>query len=253
MKRTLIYLLLLACSLTVSRAQQLDPQTEKATADLAYEQGDLEKAIELYGSLGRAYSSVSVEFNLGNAYFRTNDIPRAILHYERALRMSPGDKDIAHNLELARNLTIDNIDTDANSGITEWWRGKLLMVGEKNWAIFGIVMAFLFAISVALFQLKKGGPSRQLFIPLATLCLILSALLTYFAFATRSAMHARDAAIILVPNVDVLSAPSDGSTDLFVLHEGTKVTIVKEDNGWMNISLPNGLVGWVKAETAEII
>jgi tetratricopeptide (TPR) repeat protein len=253
MKQILIHLLFILCAFQTVQAQEQDPKAMKAAADLAYEQSDLEKAIDLYGSLGRSYHSSSVEFNLGNAYFRTDDIPKAILHYERALRLDPADKDIIHNLELARNLTIDKIDTDANSGITEWWKGKLLVIGEKNWALYGIVFAFLFAISVALFQLKKGGPSRQLFIPLATVCLLLSALLTYFAFSARTAMTARESAIIMDPKVDVLSAPADNSTDLFVLHEGTKVNILREDNGWMNISLPNGLVGWVKTETAEVI
>ena len=251
-KISLIALLLFTVTwaLAMSHEQAL---RMKARADLAYEQGELEKAIPLYDSLAQHVRSAEVEYNLGNAYFRSRNVPMAILHYERALRIAPNDGDVRHNLQLAHNLTVDRIENDSDSGITEWWNGKLLSVGESNWAWLGILMAFLFAGFMALFFWRRQSNIRQVFIGLSGLSLVLCILFSSFSFSARSAMVARDAAIIILPKLDVLSAPNENATDLFVLHEGTKVRVIKEDMTWVNISLPNGLIGWVRKADLVVI
>jgi hypothetical protein len=225
----------------------------KVKADLAYEQGELDQAIILYDSLTREYRSLELEYNLGNAYFRNKKIPLSILHFERALRLAPADVDVLHNLALARTLTVDRVESGAGSGLTEWWVGKLLLVGESTWAWIGVLMAFLFAGFIALFYWRKESNIRQVFIGLAGLSLLLCIFFSTFSFSARNAMSARDAALIMIPKVDVVSAPNETATKLFVLHEGTKVNVVQEDAIWLNIALPNGLIGWVRKSEVEVI
>jgi len=251
--KKLLSIALLLSSLSLTAMDSKEAEATKTRADDAYEQGELDEAIGLYESLTEEYHSASVEFNLGNAYFRQKRIPNAILHYERAMRVDPSSVDVQHNLTLARNLTVDRVESEADSGITEWWNSKLLSLGETNWALLGILFAFVFAGLIVLFYWRRQSNWRQMYVGLAGLSLILCLLLTYFSFAAHIAMTARDAAVIMNPKVDILSAPNAGSTELFVLHEGTRVRVVQDSGPWLNISLPNGLVGWVKKEDVEVI
>jgi hypothetical protein len=253
MKNFSLILFSFVLCLSAMAISQDEAVTMKAKADLAYEQGELDQAIILYDSLTKEFRSLELEYNLGNAYFRSKKIPLSILHYERALRIAPTDVDVLHNLALARNLTVDRVERGAGSGLTEWWVGKLLLVGESTWAWIGVLMAFLFAGFIALFYWRKQSNIRQVFIGLAGLSLVLCILSSTFSFSARNAMTARDAAVIMTPKVDVVSAPNESATKLFVLHEGTIVNVVQEDAIWLNISLPNGLIGWVRKSEVEVI
>jgi len=174
-----------------------------------------------------------------------NDIPHAILYYERALLLAPGADDIRANLDLARSRVVDRVnELPAFSLGGEWDR---LMAGSDNdqWARRSLWAMLVLCLALAGWRLTHAGPVRNLLLGGSGIALLL--FLASFALAyRRSAELAGSAqAIVMSPRVDVRSEPRSNATALFVLHEGLKVTVLQQEGDWTEVRLPNGSVGWM--------
>ena len=224
------------------------------SANASYAKGDFEKAIKQYENLVES-NSVSSElyYNLGNAYFKTNNIGLAILNYERAKKINPDDEDLITNLKLANQKTEDKIDAAPQLFLAEWKNGIINIFNEKEWSMICIVF---FSISLILFgvyilsynnALKKLGFFGGAIISLATIFI-------FFIAKNKYELTKNSAdAIVISATATITGSPNEKGTKLFILHEGTKVVITQEAAEWTEIKIANGNVGWIKTNFLQKI
>lgn len=223
-------------------------------AEHLYKQNRYTEAATVYEALLSTHGPDFVVFyNLGAAYYKSNNIAKAILNYERALRLKPSDRDTRFNLEMCQTKTVDKIDPVGVFLITRWYRSLENTMNSNGWAttsliFFVLFIASLFAYFFSRFMwLKKTGFYVGIF------SLILCILSLIYAFDTYQDVVYPDQAIIMDATVTVKSSPDPSGTDLFPLHEGTKVTITNEIGSWNEIELQDGNIGWAPAASMEII
>lgn len=226
----------------------------KTEADSAYAQEHYQKAAQQYEQLLKKGVSAELYYNLGNCYYRMDHITLAVLNYERALLLSPGDKDIRFNLQMARSKTIDKIVPESEMFFVTWYRSLVNLMSVDGWARMALIslvaaiflaLAYLFANLV---WLRKIGFFGGLFFVMIFLASNL------FAWQQKKAFVFRSGAIIMRSAVNVKSTPSKNGTDLFILHEGTKVNITDATmRGWKKIRVADGKEGWLETKEIEII
>ena len=236
-----------------SASKQMSNVT-KAEGDSAYMRNDFAAAIEIYEALLQNAEAPEVYYNLGNSYYKSGDIARAILNYERALLLAPGNADIRANLEVARAKTIDKVTPVPEIFFVAWTKSLINCLSVDAWAKYGIAFFLLLLVSLALFFFSKQTRWKKAGFFCGLVCLVFTVLCNVFAAEQKSALTQRNKAIIVAPSITVRSTPSESGTSLFVLHEGCKVEI--KDNTmreWKEITLEDGKVGWVPASDIEVI
>ena len=226
----------------------------KADADSAYVNGNYQEAIKVYESLLKQGESAELYYNLGNAYYRTENITRAVLNYERALLLSPGDGDIRFNLQIARSKTIDKIVPESEMFFVTWYRSLVNIMSVDGWGRMALVslalvivlfLVYLFSARVWVQKVGFFGGGFLLFV------FVLS---NFFAWQQRQQLLNREGAIVVAPSVTVKSTPAQNGTDLFILHEGTKVVITDGSmKSWREIRLADGKKGWIESKKIELI
>ena len=220
-----------------------------------YQEGDFEDALASYRRLVEAgFESGEVYYNIGNAYFKLGDLARSILYYERARRLLPANEDVQANLELARSLTVDEIEPLPRFWLfaaMEWWVDLL----PRTLLIAMVAASYLVGTGVVLLLiLKRGAPvavwGRR--IALASGCVFL--IFGLNLVVRESEVGRAQEAVVLQTQVDVLSAPLDDETlTIFTVHEGTKVRIDRLSEEWAEVALEDGRVGWVPVRALETI
>ena len=226
----------------------------KAEADSAYVRGQYQQAISDYESLLKQGASAELYYNLGNAYYRTENIPQAVLNYERALLLSPGDRDIRFNLQIARSKTFDKIVPESEMFFVTWYRAMVNMMSVDGWA-----RTALFALGLTIILLLVYLFADRLWLRKAgffggVALLILFVMSNLFAWQQKQDLINRKGAIIFAPSVTVKSTPAANGTDLFILHEGTKVVIIDGSmKDWKEIRLADGKEGWIESKKIRII
>lgn len=226
----------------------------KADADSAYVQGNYQKAIELYSALLKESQSADLYYNLGNAYYRTEEITQAILAYERALLLSPGDADIRFNLQLARTKTIDKMVPQSEFFALTWYRAVVNRMSVDGWAYAALLMLALTIALALLYLFSTPVWLRKVGFFGGLLALLLFLLANLFAWQQKQTLTHRDGAIVTGSAVPVKSTPAATGTDLFILHEGTKVIVTDDSmDNWREIRIPDGKIGWVETKQIEII
>ncbi len=221
----------------------------------AYNAGHYDLAAEAWQKIiDDGVVSAEVYYNAGNAWFKDGKTGKALLCYERACKLDPTDKDIRYNLEFARGNTLDKIDAVPEFILKTWARSIRGMLSSDAWAWVSLVLFALFLALLLLFLLGGSASERRagFFGGIAALLLALAA----FGFARwiRHDSLRTDAAIVMTGVSSVRSAPSrDTSTELFLLHEGTRVGIKEEISGYCNITLADGREGWISSKDIEII
>lgn len=226
----------------------------KANADSAYARQQYQQAIKDYEELLHDGVSAELYYNLGNAYYRTDNITRAVLNYERALLLSPGDGDIRFNLQMARSKTIDKITPESEMFFVTWYHALVNIMSVDGWArtalvsfALAIVLALAYLFSARIWVRKVGFFGGLAFIAVFILA-------NLFAYQQRQELVNRTGTIIISSAVPVKSTPSKSGTDLFILHEGTKVEITDGTmRGWKEIRVADGKEGWIETSKIEII
>lgn len=226
----------------------------KQNADDEYAKGNYQQAIKDYQEILKTGVSSEIYYNLGNAYYRTDNITQALLAYERALQLSPGDNDIRFNLQYARSKTIDKITPETEMFFVTWYNSLVNFTSVDRWAntaIVSIVMALLlilvFLFAPQMWARKSGFYGSAVF-------LLLFVFANLFAFQQKHELETKQGAIVIAPTVNVKKTPAASGTDVFVIHEGTRVDIT--DRGmkqWRGIKLADGREGWLKTSQIEEI
>ena len=250
---------ILACSFlslmpSSADAEGVETGVTKAMADSAYASGNYQQAVVLYDSLLKSGVSFELYYNLGNAYYRTEDNTRAILNYERALMLSPSDADVRFNLQMARSKTIDKILPESEMFFVTWYRSLINMASVDGWAYFALTMLGLALLLVLLYLFADMLLLRKIGFFGAIVALLLFVFGNIFAWQQKHMMDTQRGAIIMESAVSVKSTPAANGTDLFILHEGTKVTIVDDSmREWKEVRVSDGKQGWIKTQQIEMI
>ncbi len=237
--------------------QQISSSLEDATkaeGDSAYMKNDYASAIQIYEALLNRGEAADIYYNLGNSYYKAGDIAKAILNYERALLLQPGNGDIRANFEIARSKTVDKVEPVPEIFFVSWTKSLINSMSVDSWAVCGVVCFILLIVSLYLFIFSKQIVLKKAGFISGIVFLAVTILANVFANQQKDELTNRNSAIVINPSVTVRSTPSESGTSLFILHEGHKVG-VKDGSmkDWKEIRLEDGKVGWVPASAIEII
>ena len=225
------------------------------SANQAYMEGRWADAAADYELIsGMGLESAPLYCNTGDAYFKDGNVPMAILFYERALKLDPSYEDARYNLQLLNSTIQDRIDPVPDFILKVWAKDICYLMNSDAWAVCFIVFLALTLALALLFILGATAAGRRagFFTGIVTLLLAIASL--SFSFWQKNDYMSADDAIVIRPVTSVKSSPSsEASTDLFILHEGTKVKILDKVGNWNNIELADGRQGWLLSKDLEII
>jgi tetratricopeptide (TPR) repeat protein len=252
MKRTTIILIMALLPLMLSAGKT--QQALIAMADSAYNQKLYTEAIAKYEAvIAQNYESAELYYNLGNAYFNINDLPSAILNYERARVLDPRDEDIAFNLKIANSMITDKIEAVPEIFYVEWWKSLRDSFNLHTWTLASISLFIILLICTGFFILSRRIALRKAAFWAGIVFLLMSIASFSISYTKYDTLSNHLEAIVFDPTVTVKSSPSDSGKDLFVIHDGTKVFIMEEINGWCNIRIANGSEGWMPLQSLRRI
>lgn len=259
MKRIYITLLLFVASMAIYAQEEIvttnSLEITKTQADSAYINNDFASAIEMYEQILKDNGESSdIYYNLGNSYYKIDHIAKAILNYEKALLLNPGDGDIRFNLEMAQSKTVDKVVPISEMFFVTWIKSLINTLSEKGWSKVGIISFIIMLVAITMYLFSKRIVWKKVGFIAAIFMLFICVLANVFASTQKTEIQKHESAIIMAPSVTVKSTPNEGGTDLFIIHEGRKVTI--KDNtmkDWKEIQLEDGNAGWVPTSVIEVI
>lgn len=224
------------------------------TAQDLYAEAKYDTAAVVYQSIiDSGYQSPELYYNLGNTYFKLQEIPSAILYYEKALKLKPSDENIIFNLQLCNSMVPDRIEGIPRLFFIEWYQSLYNHFPIDVWAKIGLILFALFALLLTIYFLSNRIILKKLGFWTAFIFLSFSVFTFFLTYQKYSSFKQHDEAIIFTPSITVKSSPAKSSVDLFVIHEGTKVSILDKVDEWTKIKIQNGSIGWIESENMEII
>ena len=219
-------------------------------ANKAYTSGQFQKAVDLYEKLVKSgYSAAELYYNLGNAYYRIRDYKSAILNYERAKKLKPDDENILINLDFCQKYVQDKIEVAPKFFLVNWLDAFFNWFSAKAWSLISILTFIAFLSLTLAFLFTKSLLFRKLSFYLGIILILVSIVSFYSAYEQNKEMTNHDTGIIFSQSVSVKSSPNESGTVLFVIHEGLKVNITNNSEGWKEIKLSDGKVGWLPNES----
>lgn len=242
-QKNIILLFFLLCS-----AFMLHAQTDSISyANQLYAEGDYNLAALQYEEILRNKGvAPELYYNLGNAYYKLDETAKAILNYERALRLKPNYPDAEHNLELAQLKIVDYIPDNGSFFLMRWVNDFVKIFTSNQWLFTSVLLFIATIILTFLFIFGSSIRLRKTSFYLAILFIIMSVIAFIFSGMQKKQLENRNQAIIMSGVVTVKSSPDKSGTDLFQLHEGTKIEVKSDFGGWAEIIVGNGNIGWIE-------
>lgn len=223
-------------------------------ANEQYRKAQYQDAVKSYTEIvDGGYQSATVYYNLGNAYFKLGDVPSALLYYEKAHVLSPGDEDINFNIYFANSKTPDKVEPAPAFFATQWWHSIILFFPIGTLSVLSVLCFIVASGSLVLYLFTHIIALKK--VSFYTGILVFFAGLLFVFISNRQAHYFNDhhTAIIFSGSVNVRSGPGEQATTLFVLHDGTKINILDTSNDWIKVQLANGNEGWIQqADVKEI-
>ncbi|KGO85697.1 BatE protein [Flavobacterium rivuli WB 3.3-2 = DSM 21788] len=246
--KKLLYIVLLLVTTQAAFAQSFDKGNE------LYRKGDYAGAAQQYeGVLKQKQESSELYFNLGNAYYKLDNVAPAIFNYEKALQLNPGNKDTEVNLSHAQKLVIDDIKQAPKVGLSKMLYGITGTYHYNTWAWVAVSFSGFFILLFLGYYLVGTTLLKRIFFTgmcLAVLCSLFSILAAAFV---RSQEAGQNPAIVYAEVVSIKSEPSASAKDAFILHEGTKVNIKETVGNWSKVVLADDSVGWVEKDAIRAL
>ena len=228
--------------------------TDASRAESLYAEGRYSEALQAYRKLSAQGQGAELYYNIANCYFRLDSIPQALLWYERAYLLSPGDGDIRHNLQYARTKTIDKIVPEEEIFFVRWYRSTLNLMSVEGWTITGILFFALSLAAICMYFFLSQVRLRKLGFYGCIILLVMVLLSNLFAWQVQDRQLHRNRAIVFQPSVSCMSSPNQAGKELYLLHEGTTVSIIDSSvRNWYQIRLSDGKQGWIPAVAVEVI
>jgi len=248
MKYKVLIISILSSIFAISAQENLEIQAEKF-----YEQKDYIQAAQVYETLMKKGSSADLYYNYANTQFKLNNLGKAILFYERALVLSPSDKDIQASLNFANTLTTDKIEGYQVFFIADWLASLGKLLNTNGWAYLSISLFVLTIILVLIYLFSSILRLRKAAFYISVLALGLSLIAFIYAFSQRKYLADNPYSIVMDGSVSIKASPSVTGKELFILHEGTKVKVLSQKNGWCEVEIADRRIGWVNSENIEKI
>lgn len=222
-----------------------------AQANEAYNNAAFTEAEKAYRAIiEQGLHSAKLYYNLANTLFKQEKLGEAILYYNKALRLAPADEDIRHNLEYAEQSTKDSIEQIPEFFLTTWVKSARSILSSDGWTILSLIILFITLTAALFYLLAQRLTTRKVGFYTMALGAILFLVATIFAYHERQSIINHNEAIVMSSAVSVKSSPDRAATELFVLHEGTKLSIGERMSGWVEVRIADGRKGWI--ETSRI-
>jgi len=219
-----------------------------------YQNKQYDEAINTYQEiLDQGYASAALYYNLGNAYYRAGKIGYAILNYERGLKLEPDNEDLQYNLKIVKARTIDRIKEVPQIFLVDWWVTLITAFSLTTWQVLVIIFYLILLASITIFFVIKNGRLQRYSVYSAFISLLIAIFFTIILFANLNRETSKDFAILTTNTVAAKQSPNDSSNDLFVVHEGLKVSVLSQFGDWVEVKLYDGKVGWLPKDALEII
>lgn len=239
---------------TANTSASLSAEELWNSANAAYNEGNFEKAATEYEQiLLQNLHSAALYYNLANAYFKQGELGKALLNYNRASRIAPSDEDIRHNQEYAEKMTKDSIEKLPEFFLSTWLRQVRGAMSCTAWTILSLVMLVVALTMGLVYLLSQRMSLRKVGFYTMAIAALLFVVSSAFALSQRNMLINRTEAIVMSSAASVKSSPDRSATELFVLHEGTKVSIGETIDGWAEVRIADGRKGWIEDKRIERI
>ncbi|MGN0033694.1 MAG: tetratricopeptide repeat protein [Candidatus Limimorpha sp.] len=247
-KKYIFIIAMLTCM--VAEAQNIQEQSFSHANDY-YNESRYDTALIIYKSIvDDGYVSAPLFYNIGNTYFKLRNYPMAILNYEKALKLDPTNEEIKENLSIANALITDKIEPLPVFFMTKVWNNISDKLTADRWAITSLILLALTMLSIFLYlTTRKTGIKKATFFTNIVFAILFVCAIV-FSYQKYTYINTHDEAIIITPTITVKSSPSSSGVDLFVLHEGTKVSIMDSERDWDKIKIADGSIGWIPSSTS---
>ena len=249
MKKVIYILAFLLTTLSVAQNNALFEE-----GNALYNEGKFTEAITKYETvLDAKKHSASLYFNLGNAHYKLNNVAPSIYYFEKALQLSPNDKEIQNNIAFARNMTVDAIDVIPEVGFSKLFKNVTNTMSFNAWAYVSVIIMALFVLFSLLYYFSYSTNRKRLAFIGSSSFLFLALITLFFTFHKFDIDKKNKPAIVFSQEALVKSEPNLRSQESFRLHEGTKVLILDTVNNWKKIKLTDGKVGWISNDDIKAL
>ena len=216
----------------------------------AYSEGKYEDAVIHYSKIiENDVESGELYFNLGNAYYKLDEIGKSIYYYEKALNFIERDEALDQNLNIAQLKIIDKIEPIPKLFIFEWIDSIIRILSIENWGWLSLILFFFMAIIFSLYLLI----TKRVLFQFSWIFLILFSISIIIFIGRIYLFESYQFGIIFEKKIAVMSEPNLGASEVFILHEGTKIKINRKLNDWLEISIADGKTGWCKSNSIGVI
>lgn len=203
--------------------------------------------------LDGGYESFELFFNTGNTYFKLDDMPSAILYFEKAKIIKPNNEDVQFNINVANTRIVDKIEPVPELFFKGWWKSIVHLFSFNAWAKIMIGSFILFFILLSFYLLSRQLLIRKTAFYSGLVILFITLFSFVVSYQNYTIVKNHKEGIIFTPTITVKSSPNQNSVDLFVIHEGLKISFLQKVSGWYEIKIANGSVGWIPASALKEI
>ncbi len=219
-----------------------------------YNQGNYAEAIEKYTSIiNNGSESAELYYNLGNAYYKINDIANSIFYFEKSLLLDPNNNETINNLSFSQNMTIDRIETVPVNQVSKFISKFTNLFDYNTWFLISILFEFLSIIVFSLYLFNKNSNTKKRYFSIGSIFLFCFIIFLILSVNLKSEYKKNNPAILFDSRISFKSEPNERSEELFLLNEGTKVNVLEKINEWSLIELSNGSKGWIFNSTYQLI
>lgn len=258
--KKLIFLFCLAVGFFVTSTglliakEPINPSKKFQEATKFYRSGNYQEASQVFEEIiSSGYKNAAVYFNLGNCYYKQQEFAKSILNYERAKKYDPLDEDISYNLKLAYSNTVDKIEPIPLLFYERWWQIFLNLFTPSTWSVIAIVFLWFAAGLTIVYLMANTISGKKLSFLSSSLFLLFAIFVFVIASCSNNNIHNDHGAIVIESSAYIKSSPESNSTNLFMLHSGTRIEVIENIEGWKKIKIANGNSGWIKEDAIEVI
>lgn len=241
-------LLLTVTCLTASAGNTENARAAFERGTEAYKNGEYLEALAYFKEAETDTEGFAINYNLGNTCYKLNKIPESILYLERALKFDPANEDARYNLRLANERIADRIESLPKTKLALWWEDFRFGMGPDGWAYITVILSIAAALFFFLFAFGKNSGLRRFGFFTGLICVFLLIAGITLSSSAEAFRYTPFSAVIFTDKVDVKSEPRRESTEVFVLHAGTRVSLLRSEGDWYHIEIASGNRGWIKEE-----